>query len=133
MSPETPQTPPTPKALYWIGVALSVLCTLALVGSGIMKLRPPEGFDVEFGKLGWTIEKATTLAIIEFACALLYAIPRTSVLGAILATGYLGGAVATHVRIGDGQFFSPVIFGVVVWLGVFLRDARLRALIPIRS
>jgi Mn2+/Fe2+ NRAMP family transporter len=73
------------------------------------------------------------IGILEIACTVIYVIPRTSVLGAILLTGYLGGATATHVRIGDPSFFGPVIFGVLVWLGLWLRDARLRALLPLRS
>jgi hypothetical protein len=72
------------------------------------------------------------IAIVELACVLLYAIPRTSVLGAILLTGYLGGAISTHVRAGE-PFYLPLGVGVIVWLGLFLRDARLRALLPLRS
>jgi DoxX-like protein len=75
---------------------------------------------------------ALGLGIVELACTVIYIIPRTSVLGAILLTGYLGGAVATHLRIGE-PYFMPIIFGVLVWGGLFLRDERLRALIPLRS
>ena len=71
------------------------------------------------------------LGILEVACTVIYLIPRTAVLGAILLTGYLGGATATHVRIGE-PWFMPVLLGVVVWLGIYLRDPRLRALIPLR-
>lgn len=74
---------------------------------------------------------APVLGVTELLCAVLYAIPQTSVLGAILLTGYMGGAIATHARIGEG-FIPQIIIGVLVWLGLFLRDARLRALIPIR-
>jgi hypothetical protein len=72
------------------------------------------------------------ITILEVACALLYAIPQTSVFGAILLTAYLGGATATHVRVGE-PFFLPVIVGILVWLGLFLREGRLRALVPLRS
>ena len=72
------------------------------------------------------------ITVIEIACATLYAIPRTSVLGAILLTGYLGGATATHVRVGE-PFFLPVIVGIVLWLGLYLRDHRVCALVPFRS
>jgi hypothetical protein len=72
------------------------------------------------------------IIIVEIACAVLYAIPRTSVLGAILLTGYLGGATSTHVRAGE-PFYLAVGTGIVVWLGLYLRDERLRALIPLRS
>lgn len=74
---------------------------------------------------------ALALGILEIVCTVTYAVPRTAMLGAILLTGYLGGATATHVRIGD-SFISPVILGVLVWGGLFLRDPRLRALIPLR-
>jgi hypothetical protein len=73
-----------------------------------------------------------TLGIVEIACTVVYAIPQTAVLGAILLTGYLGGAIATHVRLEEG-FLPPVILGVLVWLGIYLRDARLRALLPFRN
>jgi hypothetical protein len=76
------------------------------------------------------------IGCVLIACTLLYLIPRTSILGAILLTGYLGGAVATHVRIGDPLFshtLFPVYFGVMTWGGLYLRDSRLIALIPLRS
>jgi hypothetical protein len=79
---------------------------------------------------------ARGLGVLLLACTLLYAAPQTAVLGAILLTGYLGGAVATHVRVGD-PLFSHVLFGVYVgvflWVGLYLRDTRMRALVPLRS
>ena len=71
------------------------------------------------------------IVVVEIACAIVYAIPRTSILGAILMTGYLGGATATHVRVGEPPFLA-ILVGIVVWAGVYLRDERLRALIPWR-
>ena len=91
-------------------------------------MKPPDVVET-FTKLGWNESIALTLAIVELGCTLIYVIPRTAVLGAILLTGYLGGAVATHVRIGD-PFIAPIIIGVLVWGGLWLRDARLRALAP---
>lgn len=73
------------------------------------------------------------IGILELACTVVYVIPRISILGAILLTGYLGGATAAHVRIGDSSFGAPVIVGALVWLGLFLRSARLRELIPLGS
>jgi hypothetical protein len=73
------------------------------------------------------------LGAIEICCALLYAIPRTAVLGAVLLTGYLGGAIATHVRVGDPSFVTPLVLGMIAWAGLYLRDPRLRALLPLRS
>ena len=83
--------------------------------------------------MGWPTSVALVVAVLELGSLALYLIPQTAVLGAILLTGYLGGAVATHVRIGEyWQCWIPVAFGVLVWLGLFLRDARVRALIPLR-
>ena len=84
-----------------------------------------------FAHLGLPESLALGLGILELACAVVYVIPQTSVLGAILLTGYLGGATCTHLRVGD-PFFMPVVIGALVWGGLFLRDPRLRALIPLR-
>ena len=113
------------------GYVVSALPVLLLLFSGVMKLVKPAEVVEGFGKLGWDESLALGLGILELACTVIYVIPRTSVLGAILLTGYLGGATATHVRIGD-QFFGPVILGVLVWGGLYLRDPRLRALLPLR-
>jgi hypothetical protein len=72
------------------------------------------------------------LGIVELACTILYIVPQTSVLGAILLTGYLGGATATHLRV-EESWIGPVLLGILVWLGLFLRDCRLRALLPLRK
>jgi hypothetical protein len=82
-------------------------------------------------KFGYRESSLGTIGAVELLCTVLYAIPQTSVLGAVLLTGYLGGAVATHVRVGD-PFVAPLVLGVLVWAGLFLRDARLRALLPRR-
>ena len=131
MSAETPSVPVSMK-MVWAGRIISALPVLALLMSGGMKLMQPPDLVEGFAKLGWPVSVALGLGIVELVCTALYAIPRTSVLGAILLTGYLGGAIATHVRIGD-PFIGPIILGVMIWLGLFLRDARLRALIPLRS
>ena len=120
------------KTTLWIGRILSTLPVLMLLMSGVMKFLKPTEVVEGFAKLGWPDNLAQGLGVVELVCTALYVIPRTSVLGAILLTGYLGGAIATHVRIGD-PFLVPVILGVVLWLGLYLRDARLRALIPLRS
>jgi hypothetical protein len=117
--------------MYWLGWVFTVLPLLGLVMSAVFKFLKPADLVKEFGRLGWPENLAFGLGIVELACAILYLIPQTSVLGAILLTGYLGGATATHVRIGDG-FAPPIIMGVMIWLGLFFRDARLRALIPLR-
>ena len=103
-----------------------------LLFSAAMKFAKPPAVVEGFTHLGWPERLTLALGILELVCTVLYAIPRTAVLGAILLTGYLGGAIATHVRIGE-QFVMIVILGVAIWAGLFLRDPRLRALIPLRS
>jgi hypothetical protein len=124
-------TLPVSKKLLWAGRILSALLVLMLLFSGVMKLVKPAPVVEEFVRLGYSENLALGIGIVEIVCAVIYAIPRTSVLGAILLTGYLGGATATHVRIGD-PFVAPVILGVLVWGGLFFRDDRLRALLPLR-
>src|SRR5262245_41752626 len=127
------QTAPVSKTMLWAGRIVSTLPVLMLLFSGVMKLvKPPEVVE-GFTKLGWEERFALGLGILEIACTVIYVIPRTAVLGALLLTGYLGGATATHVRLGDPSFVAPVVLGVLVWGGLFLRDARLRALLPLRS
>jgi hypothetical protein len=123
---------PVSKKMLWAGWILSVLPALALLMSGVMKLLKPAEVVEGFTHLGWDENLALALAIVEIGCTVVYLIPRTAVLGAILLTGYLGGAIATHVRIGE-QFVAPLILGLLIWGGLYLRDARLRALIPLRS
>ena len=122
------------KAL-WAGWILSALPALFLLFDGGMKLFKPEFVVKATVQLGYPERVIVPLGIVLTVCTLLYLIPRTAVLGAILLTGYLGGAVATHVRVGAGLFeiTFPVIFGTLLWAGLFLRDRRLRDLIPLRS
>ena len=123
-------TPPSKKML-WAGRIMGALPVLMLLFSAVMKFLKPPDVVKGFTHLGYPESLALGLGIVELACTVTYVIPRTSVLGAILLTGYLGGAVATHLRIGE-PYFMPIIFGVLVWGGLFLRDERLRALIPFR-
>lgn len=126
------ETQPISKKALWAGWIISALPALMLVFSAVMKLLKPAPVLQEFTRLGYQEHHAIVIGIIELACAIIYLIPRTAVLGAILMTAYLGGAVATHVRIGD-PFFTPIIPGVLIWLGLYLRDPRLRALVPLRK
>jgi DoxX-like family len=126
-------TQPVSKKALWAGRIISALPVLMLLLSGVMKLMKPASVVQGFAHFGYPESVIFTLGIIELACTVIYVIPRTSVLGAILLTGYLGGATATNVRIGDPLFFVPAVLGVLVWAGLFLRDDRLRALIPLRS
>ncbi len=127
------QTAPASKWMLWGGYIASAIPVLMLLFSGVMKLVKPAFLLEEFERLGYGENLALVIGIVEIGCTLIYLIPRTSILGAILLTGYLGGATATHVRIGDPSFFMPVILGVLVWLGLYLRDNRLRALLPLRG
>lgn len=121
------------KAALWIGRVLSTLLVLMLLMGVIMSLsKNPQAID-NMKKFGWPEHMALTLGVVELICAILYAIPATSVLGAILLTGWLGGAVATHLRVGDPMAAFAVVFGVVVWLALFLREPRLRKLVPLRQ
>jgi DoxX-like family len=119
------------KAMVWTGRVISGLIVLMMAMSGVMKFSGSQQVTEGMTHLGWPVEVVIALGVTELACTLLYAIPQTSVLGAILLTGYLGGAIATHARIGE-QFVFQVILGVLVWLGLYLRDGRLRALLPLR-
>ena len=124
---------PASKAMIWVGWVLTVLPSLMLVMSGSMKLLKSDEFLKGFEHLGYPEHLALILGVVELTCTLLYLIPRTAVLGAILLTGYLGGAVATHARLLETQFIAPVILGMVIWGGLYLRDARIQALVPIRT
>jgi hypothetical protein len=122
--------------MVWTGRILSGLVVLFLLLDGAMKLVPLQEVIDTVSQLGWTTDPLTwrVLGMLLIACALLYAYPRTSLMGAILITAYLGGAVATHARIGS-PLFSHTLFGVYVgiiaWAGLWLREPRLRALLPI--
>jgi DoxX-like protein len=123
-----------PKWMVWTGWAVAAFPVLMLLASAIMKIAKPAFIVEGFVKSGYSESILVGLGIVELVCTVLYVIPQTSVLGAILLTGYLGGATATHVRVGEfTQAFSGAVpFGVLLWLGLFFRDSRLRALIPLR-
>jgi uncharacterized membrane protein YphA (DoxX/SURF4 family) len=126
------QTAPVSKKKLWAGRIISALPVLMLLFSAVMKFMKPPSVVQEIARLGYPENLLLVMGCLELFCTVMYVIPRTSVLGAILLTAYLGGATATHVRIGD-PFFIPVILGVLVWGGLYLRDDRLRALLPLRS
>jgi hypothetical protein len=129
------QTAHASQTMLRTGYIISGLPSLFLLIDGVMKLVKPAPVVEATVRLGYPESVILSLGIVLIACTLVYVIPRTSVLGAVLLTGYLGGAVATHVRVGDGLFpvSFPVLLGVLLWGGLFLRDVRLRALIPLRS
>jgi hypothetical protein len=127
-----PRVVPVPKAMVWAGWIVGILPSLLLLMSGVMKLLRLDVATKGMRDFGYDESVLLPLGIVEVACTVIYLIPRTAFLGAILLTGYLGGAVATHLRMGE-PFFHPIIFGALLWLGLYLRDARLRALVPLRS
>jgi hypothetical protein len=130
------QKAPVSKGRLWAGRIMSALPVLFLLMDGVMKLMKPEFVVKATIQLGYPESVIFGLGIVVLVCVILYVIPRTAVLGAILLTGYLGGAVATHVRVGDPLFshaLFPVYFAILLWGGLYLRDERLRALIPLRN
>jgi hypothetical protein len=130
------QMAPVSKGKLWTGRIMSTLPALFLLLDGVMKLMKPEFVVKATVQLGYPESVIVPLGIVVLVCVILYVIPRTAVLGAILLTGYLGGAVATHARVGDPLFshtLFPVYFAILVWGGLYLREERLRALIPLRS
>lgn len=120
---------PVSAAALWTGRILSFLPVLLLIVSAIMKFVQPAGFDEGLAHLGWTKEKMFAIGIVEILCCVVYLIPRTAVLGAILITGYMGGAIATHVRV-DDPFIIPIALPMAVWLGLYLRYPKLREMVP---
>lgn len=124
------------KSRIWASRIMVGLITLFLVADSIGKLLKPQAVVEGTVALGWPESVIVPLGIILLISTLLYANSRTSYLGAILLTGYLGGAVATHVRVGDPLFthvLFPVYLGAIAWGGLWFRDDRLRALLPLRQ
>jgi|SRR5579871_1903720 len=140
--PTAERTPPVihkasaPKWRTWAGHGMTGLVVLFLTFDSVSKFINPPQVAQAFAETGWPIQMAAVLGTILLSCTALYVIPRTSVLGAILLSGYLGGAVATHLRLGDPLFshvLFPVYMGVLAWGGLYLREERLKALIPLRG
>jgi DoxX-like family len=123
------------KGSLWAGRIISGLLVLFLIFDGITKaIKMPQVVEATV-RVGFPEGTIVGMGIALLVSTALYVIPQTSVLGAILLTGYLGGATATNVRAGTGVFNAsfPIIFGVLVWIGLYLRESRLRTLIPLRS
>jgi hypothetical protein len=129
------QARPVSKVALWTGRILSALPALFLLVDAGMKLVKPAFVVEATTQLGYSESTILPLGFVLLGSTILYLVPRTAVLGAILLTGYLGGAVATHVFAGHGAFeiVFPVIFGALLWGGLVLRDLRLRSVLPWRS
>lgn len=117
--------------IVWVGRVLSVLVSLVFGVSASMKLKGGAEVMQGMAHLGLPESLIVPLAILEISCVVIYLIPATSVLGAILLTGFIGGAICTHLRVGD-PFFIQIALGIFVWLSLYLRENRLRELIPLR-
>jgi DoxX-like protein len=119
----------------WLGRALGGIATLFLLLDIVVKLVQPPAAVEGTMRLGYPAAVLVPLAVIQAACLALYLIPRTAVLGAVLWTGYLGGAVASHVRVGDAlasHTLFPIYVAVFLWVGLWLRSPQLRSLLPFR-
>jgi len=121
------------KGMYWTGWVLSILPAGMMIAGAIYGLLNPGKMAEQFKQFHYPDGAVIPLIYVELACAILYLIPQTAVLGAILLTGYLGGATNHHVHAGESILFVPVLIGVVIWLGLYLREPRLRSLVPLRS
>lgn len=124
---------PNSNKMRWTGRAVSVLVVLFMLFAAIVKLFPSPEMIQGFLQYGYPGSLVVIVGVIELICTLVYLLPSTRVLGAILLTGALGGATATNVRLEQATWIMPVVLGMLVWLGLFLRDERLRALLPTRN
>lgn len=124
---------PTSKQMLWTGRVISAIPVLLMIFSAVMKLIKAAPVVQGMPRYGYPESQIVTIGVLELLSCIVYVIPNTAVLGAILMTGYLGGATATNVRIGDPSYVMTVLLGVFVWGGLFFRDARVRALLPLRS
>ena len=119
--------------LIWTGRIVSIAPVLIVLMSARWKLTSNPWYVHEWGRIGWRTPDLPFIASLQLGAILLYVIPRTSVLGAVILTGYLGGAIASYVRIGElYPPLVPLITAMLAWLGVYLRDERLRSLLPFR-
>lgn len=120
------------KAALWTGYVMSALPVLLILMGSVMKLLKLPGVAEGFARAGASEKLIFPVGLIELICVVVYLIPRTSVLGAILMTGLLGGATITTLRIGDPSYPLPVVLGMLAWGGLYMRDTRVRELIPLR-
>jgi hypothetical protein len=118
---------------FWAGWGLSALPALLAAFSGAMKIAHVPPVIEGFRHFGYPESALTVIGLLEISVSILALVPRTAVLGSILFTAYFGGAVATHVRIGEVFWIAPVLLCVSLWLGLWLREPRLRALAPLRG
>ena len=126
------QTAPVSKGMRWAGIIFTGLAGLVFLMAAAFPFINPAAAAQGNAHMGYPASSGLLISILAAGCAILYIIPRTSVLGAVLLTGYLGGATASHIRIGEPPI-APLVVAAFVWLGIYLREPRLRALLPIRK
>jgi len=129
---EEPKSARPARWLYWVSWVVTAMPVFVVVTSSRWKLTHAVSYVAEFNRIGWPTERLELLAFLQLTAIVLYVVPRTALLGVVLLTGYLGGAIASYVRI--GEFFPPLVpltTALLAWLGLLLREPRLRALLPI--
>jgi hypothetical protein len=126
------QPPAVSRSILWTSWILSAIPVLMMLFASSAKLLQRPEIIETMGKFGFSPSLVLVIGAIELFCTIVYVIPQTSVLGAILYTGLFGGAIVTNVRIGNPGYTLPLLFGILAWGGLYLRDPRLRDLIPIR-
>ena len=123
---------PVSKGALWTGRILSGLAALVFIGGGIFSLLYAAKIAPQMAHYGFTESHLHIIAWLEIICGIIYLIPHTSVFGAVLLTGYLGGAVATHIRANEPPI-APIVVAIVLWLGIYLREPRLHHVAPLRK
>jgi hypothetical protein len=132
MSNASNQSNPS-KVQIWTGYVFSALPVLFMLTSSAMKLSQQKMVVEGFAKGGMSASLVLIIGVIELLCVAIYLVPATSVLGAVLVTGYLGGAIMVHVRAGETTFLAPLILGMMAWGGLYMRDVQIRTLLPVRK
>ena len=126
------QVPAISKGRLWAGIIISALPSILFVVTGLFPFIDPAKAAEGTAHMGYPVHLGTVISILEIGCAIIYMVPQTSVLGAILLTGYLGGATASHIRIGEPPVM-PLVVAALVWLGIYLREPRLQSVLPVRK
>jgi len=126
------QAAPVSNKMLWTGRIISALPAILFLVTGVFPFINPAAAQAGMAHLGYPESRGALISLLEIGCAIIYIIPRTSVLGAVLLTGYLGGATASHIRIFEPPIM-PLVVAVFVWLGIYLREPRLRAVLPLRK
>jgi hypothetical protein len=119
--------------MVWAGRVVSIAPVLIVLMSARLKLTSDPWYVQEWGRIGWAVDALPRIALLQLTAIILFVIPRTAILGAVLLTGYMGGAIASYVRI--GELYPPLVpltTALLAWAGIYLREERLRALLPFR-